>query len=116
MKIKKPQTDKPEEGKIYALTGTTDSKCILNGYSWKESEVKEEKKDEKIHNRGKPRVRATATDHRAGAQDHEQWMGKIWPPNRNQWPQASSSKPDGAKPQAPSNKLQAPQYGQIHLI
>ena len=42
MKIKKPQTDKPEEGKIYALTGTTDSKCILNGYSWKESEVKEE--------------------------------------------------------------------------
>ena len=50
MKIKKPQTDKPEEGKIYALTGTTDSKCILNGYSWKESEVKEEE-DEKIHNR-----------------------------------------------------------------
>ncbi len=40
MKIKKPQTDKPEEGKIYALTGTTNSKCILNGYSWKESEVK----------------------------------------------------------------------------
>ena len=42
MKIKKPQTDKPEEGKIYALTGVIDSKCILNGYSWKESEVKEE--------------------------------------------------------------------------
>ena len=42
MKIKKPQTDKPEEGKIYALTGVRDSKCILNGYSWKESEVKEE--------------------------------------------------------------------------
>ena len=45
MKIKKPQIDKPEEGKIYALTGTTDSKCILNGYSWKESEVKEEEKN-----------------------------------------------------------------------
>ena len=45
MKIKKPQTDKPEEGKIYALTGVTDSKCILNGYSWKESEVKEEEKE-----------------------------------------------------------------------
>ena len=44
MKIKKPQTDKPEEGKIYALTGVRDSKCILNGYSWKESEVKEEEK------------------------------------------------------------------------
>ena len=42
MLIKKPQTDKPEEGKIYALTGVRDSKCILNGYSWKESEVKEE--------------------------------------------------------------------------
>ena len=48
-KKKEPQTDKPEEGKIYALTGVRDSKCILNGYSWKESEVKEE--DEKIHNR-----------------------------------------------------------------
>jgi len=47
MKIKKPQTDKPEEGKIYALTGVTDSKCILNGYSWKESEVKEEENEEK---------------------------------------------------------------------
>ena len=45
MKIKKPQTDKPEEGKIYALTGVRDSKCILNGYSWKESEVKEEEKN-----------------------------------------------------------------------
>ena len=47
MKIKKPQTDKPEEGKIYALTGVTDSKCILNGYSWKESEVKEEENEKK---------------------------------------------------------------------
>ena len=47
MKIKTPQTDKPEEGKIYALTGVRDSKCILNGYSWKESEVKEEKNEEK---------------------------------------------------------------------
>ena len=47
MKIKKPQTDKPEEGKIYALTGVTDSKCILNGYSWKESEVKEKENEEK---------------------------------------------------------------------
>jgi len=48
-KLEKPQTDKPEEGKIYALTGVRDSKCILNGYSWKESEVKEE--NETIHNR-----------------------------------------------------------------
>ena len=39
--------DKPEEGKIYALTGVRDSKCILNGYSWKESEVKEKENEEK---------------------------------------------------------------------
>jgi len=32
--------DKPEAGKTYALTGTKDDKCILNGNTWKESEVK----------------------------------------------------------------------------
>jgi len=32
--------DKPEEGKIYALTGGTGSKCIMNGSTWAESEVK----------------------------------------------------------------------------
>ena len=32
--------DKPQEGKIYALTGTRNDKCILNGNTWKESEVK----------------------------------------------------------------------------
>ena len=47
--IKKPQTDKPEAGKVYALTGVRDSKCILNGYSWKESEVKEEKENERTN-------------------------------------------------------------------
>ena len=30
--------DKPEEGKIYALTGGPNDKCISNGNSWKESE------------------------------------------------------------------------------
>jgi len=35
--------DKPVEGKTYALTGTKDDKCILNGNTWKESEVKEDK-------------------------------------------------------------------------
>ena len=34
--------DKPEAGKVYALTGTRSSKCILNGHSWKESEIKNE--------------------------------------------------------------------------
>ena len=32
--------DKPEEGKTYALTGTKDDKCIANGYSWSDSEIK----------------------------------------------------------------------------
>ena len=31
--------DKPEEGKVYALTGGPGSKCIANGFSWKDSEV-----------------------------------------------------------------------------
>ena len=32
-------TDKPEAGKVYALTGGPGSRCIANGNSWKESEV-----------------------------------------------------------------------------
>tara|TARA_R100001086_G_scaffold25190_1_gene11897 strand:+ start:421 stop:573 length:153 start_codon:yes stop_codon:yes gene_type:complete len=39
--------DKPEANKIYALTGVKNSKCIANGYSWKESEVKKEVKNVK---------------------------------------------------------------------
>jgi len=35
------QEDKPEDGKVYALTGVTGSKCIANGNTWKESEVKD---------------------------------------------------------------------------
>jgi|TARA_R100001440_G_scaffold14440_1_gene24502 hypothetical protein len=31
--------DKPEEGKVYALTGARGTSCIANGNSWKESEV-----------------------------------------------------------------------------
>jgi len=31
--------DKPEEGKVYALTGARGSRCIANGNSWAESEV-----------------------------------------------------------------------------
>jgi len=34
--------DKPEPGKTYALTGGPGSRCIANGYSWKDSVVKEE--------------------------------------------------------------------------
>ena len=33
--------DKPEAGKVYALTGGPGSRCIANGNSWKESEVED---------------------------------------------------------------------------
>jgi len=32
--------DKPEEGKVYALTGAPKAACIGNGNTWAESEVK----------------------------------------------------------------------------
>ena len=34
--------DKPEAGKVYALTGGPGARCIANGNSWSESVVKEE--------------------------------------------------------------------------
>ncbi len=37
---KQKETDKPEEGKVYALTGGPGTACIANGNTWKESEVK----------------------------------------------------------------------------
>ena len=37
------ETDKPEEGKVYALTGGPGTACIANGNTWKESEVNDEK-------------------------------------------------------------------------
>jgi hypothetical protein len=33
------EEDKPEENKVYALTGGPGSRCIANGFSWAESEV-----------------------------------------------------------------------------
>jgi len=36
-----PSRDKPEEGKVYALTGGPGSRCIANGNNWAESEVKD---------------------------------------------------------------------------
>jgi len=36
------EANKPEEGKVYALTGGPGSRCIANGNSWAESEVKED--------------------------------------------------------------------------
>jgi len=37
-----PAEDKPEAGKVYALTGGPGSRCIANGNTWKESEVNQE--------------------------------------------------------------------------
>ena len=34
--------DKPEEGKVYALTGAPGARCIANGNTWKESEVEDD--------------------------------------------------------------------------
>ena len=33
--------DKPQPGKVYALTGAPKSRCIANGNTWSESEVKD---------------------------------------------------------------------------
>jgi hypothetical protein len=38
----KPKEDKPEEGKVYALTGARGTRCIANGNTWKDSEVKDD--------------------------------------------------------------------------
>tara|TARA_R100000900_G_scaffold4646_1_gene5674 strand:+ start:625 stop:852 length:228 start_codon:yes stop_codon:yes gene_type:complete len=39
-----PKENKPEAGKIYALTGAPGSKCIANGNTWKDSVVGDEVK------------------------------------------------------------------------
>ena len=39
---KPTEADKPEEGKVYALTGAKGTPCIANGNTWKESEVKDD--------------------------------------------------------------------------
>ena len=38
---KEKKKDEPEYGKQYALTGKSGDKCIMNGNTWAESEVKE---------------------------------------------------------------------------
>ena len=42
--IPPPKENKPEAGKLYALTGGPGSKCIANGNTWAESVVGEEVK------------------------------------------------------------------------
>ena len=36
------EEDKPEEGKVYSLTGGPGQRCIANGNTWKDSEVKDD--------------------------------------------------------------------------
>ena len=43
--------DKPQAGKIYALTGTSSSRCIANGNTWSESEVKDPEAQELATNK-----------------------------------------------------------------
>jgi hypothetical protein len=38
----KVEEDKPEDGKVYALTGVKSTACISNGNTWKESEVEDD--------------------------------------------------------------------------
>mgnify|MGYP003115427517 FL=1 len=38
---KKIKEDKPEAEKVYALTGARGARCIANGNTWEESEVKD---------------------------------------------------------------------------
>ena len=39
---KPTEADKPETGKVYALTGAKGTACIASGNTWKESEVKDD--------------------------------------------------------------------------
>jgi hypothetical protein len=41
-KEKSSKEDKPEAGKVYALTGGPGARCISNGFSWKDSVVDEQ--------------------------------------------------------------------------
>ena len=47
----KDSVDKPEAGKKYALTGGPGSRCIANGFSWKDSEVQQEELQPKLGSR-----------------------------------------------------------------
>lgn len=37
--MKNKKEDRPEYGKVYSLIGGSNDKCIMNGNTWKESEV-----------------------------------------------------------------------------
>ena len=77
------------------------------------------KRNEKIHNRSKSRVAGSAGDDCPGIKDHGQRLDQTWSPDRDQWPEASSTKPQDpriskqqartAKRQAASFKLDKPQ-------
>ena len=74
-------------------------------------------KNEKIHNRSKPRVASSAGDHCARFKDHEQWLGEAWSTDRDQRPAGTSAKPPDTriKPQATSRKQQAASHKQHNM-
>ena len=45
------EANRPEAGKTYALTGGPGSRCIANGFSWKDSEVQQEELQPKLGSR-----------------------------------------------------------------
>ena len=48
---RKIKEDKPQPGKVYALTGARGSRCIANGNTWSESEVKDPEAQELATNK-----------------------------------------------------------------
>jgi hypothetical protein len=48
---RKIKEDKPQPGKVYALTGAPGSRCIANGDTWRDSEVKDPEAQELAANK-----------------------------------------------------------------
>ena len=48
---RKIKEDKPQAGKVYALTGARGSRCIANGDTWRDSEVKDPEAQELAANK-----------------------------------------------------------------
>ena len=80
----KVNMDKPEPNKQYALTGGPKDKCIANGNSWKESEVKKKKKSETCDQQLRRMCKNIAEDITAGNPDDKDsrtasaWMEDVY--------------------------------------
>ena len=76
MEKEKVNMDKPEPNKEYALTGGPNDKCIANGNSWKESEVK--KKSETCEEQLRRMCREIAEEITDGKEEAGQWMQSVY--------------------------------------